>query len=623
MATATRRSRRTTFSTGPWKGVVTTKDPYDDQSGMLVDAQNMYIPDPQGGSGLYARRGFGILNLQHPYQERGQGVFCHVVAGTATNFIAAGGKLFRANTGLTQFTDVTPVGISISDTNTHVYFTTFGEKLIISDEVNDPWIASDLANTPITGTVIDYNGTGVPGSGDLWAATGQPVVYSGSLFFILKSIAGVLQPPTIIWSAPGNPAQGYFQDDGALNAFDYTWTLEQTDAHPLYGLAATNTALFYFRDYFIGALAGTPGPDLQGENTADVVSVNIGCLQSATIHQYGQTIFFCDALGRPYALQTGSPPIPLWLSMRQIVDTSTSQYPGATAQVAIATIHPILNLYIVAPWSPVAGTPDAPVEAYCFDTKTLAYVGRWSIRNGATWEALGILNDTAGYASLVVLGNEPPAITGQYVLATQGGDLLTTQSGLSFVVGQILLSDEVLATQSGLLLTTQYGAALGTTNSAIGRTGVIWGMDATTGDGDPITSEDGQYIISSEDGYGITSENRLISWEDDGIPPTRSLTTQRMGYSADQVYNVDSATIITQDTAPCTVTMMTPTTSGTVEGTPSPGASQDGTYRLVVGADVQGRGVQVTVSPTTADDQWIAQSVGIVVLPSLATPEEW
>lgn len=594
MATVTRRSRRTTISTGPWKGVVTTKDPYDDQPNMLVDAQNSYIPDPQGGSGLYSRRGFGILNLQSPYTGRGQGVFDHVVAGTSSNFVAAGGKILRANTGLTEFTDVTPVGISVSDTATHIYFVTFGEKLIISDGVNDPWIASDLTNTPMTGTVIDYNGTGVPGSGDPWAATGQPVVYSGSLFFIVKSIAGVLQPPTIAWSAPGNPAQGYFQDDGALNAFDYTWTLEQTNAHPLYGLAATNVALYYFRDYFIGAVAGTPGPDFQGSATNDVVSVNIGCLQSATIHQYGQTIFFCDALGRPYALQSGSPPIPLWLNMRQVVETSTSQYPGATAQVAIATIHPILNLYIVAPWSPVAGTPTAPVEAYCFDTKTLAYVGRWSIRNGASMDAMGILNDTAGYASLIVLGNEPP-------------------DGIV---------DGFLTTQSGLFLTTQSGLRLVVNDGTIGRTGVIWGMDATVGDGDPITSEDGLYIISSEDGYGITSENRLISWMDDGMPPVRSLTTQRLGYASDTVYNFDQGTIITEDSAPCTVTTMTPTSSGTVQETPTPNASQDGTYRLVVGMDAQGRGVQVTVSPTTADDQWIAQSVNVVAIPSLAGPED-
>lgn len=595
MATPTRRSRRTPLTTGPWVGVRDTLDPFDGGPNQLVDAQNYYIPDPQGGSGLYARRGFGILNLQSPYTGRGQGVFCHVVAGVQYNFIAAGGRILRGNNGLTEFTDVTPSTLSVSSTNTHIYFTTFGEKLIISDEVNNPWIASDLTNTPITGTVIDYNGTGVPGSGDPWAATGQPVTYSGSLFFILKSVANVLQPPTFVWSAPGNPAQGYFQDDGALNAFDYVWTVEQTNAHPLYGLAATNTALYYFRDYFIGAVAGTPGPNFQGSATNDVVSVNIGCLQSATIHQYGQTIFFCDALGRPYALQAGSPPIPLWLSLRQIVDSATSQYPGATAQVAIATIHPILNLYIVAPWSPTAGTPDAPIEAYCFDTKTLAYVGRWSIQSGARMEALGILNDAAGYASLLILGDEPP-----------GG-----------------VVDGFLTTQSGLFLTTQSGVRLVVNDGTIGRTGVIWGMDATQGDGDPITSEDGLYVITSEDGVPITSENRLISWEDDGIPPTRTLTTQRLGYSADHLLNTDQVTIITQDNTPYTVTMTTPNTASTVEGSPSPGASQDGTFRLVCGSDVSGRGIQVTASPTTADVQSIVQSIGVIAIPSLAGPEDF
>lgn len=595
MATRTRTSRRTTLSTGPWKSVRDTSDPLDGTPEELVDAQNMYIPDSQGGSGLYARRGFGVLDLQDPYMGRGQGVYDHVVAGSSYNFVCTGGRLLRANAGLTAFTDVTPIGVLIDPNTTHVYFTTLEEKFIISDGVNNPWIAGDLDNTPITGTVIDYNGTGVPGSGDTWSATGQPVIYAGSLFFIVRSIAGVLQPPTIAWSAPGNPAQGYFQNDGALNAFDYTWTLEETNDHPLYGLASTNTALYYFRDKSIGAVAGTPGPDLQGSSSKDVVSVDIGCLQSATIQQYGQAIFFCDQLGRPYVLQPGSPPIPLWLAMRQVVDDSTYQYPTASAQVSIATIHPILNLYIVAPWSPTAGVADAPVEAYCFDTKTFGYVGRWSIRNGATWEAMGILNNAGGYASLVVLGDEPP----------------------DDVLGQLI------TTQSGLHLTTQSGIRLSTIDGTTGRTGIIWGMNATIGDGDPITSEDGLYIITSEDGIEITSENELISWEDDGVPPIRSLTTQRMGYSADQVYNVDQVTIITQSPAPCTVTMMTPTTSGTVEGTPTPGASLDQTYRLVCGADVQGRGIQVTVSPTTADDQWIVQSVGIVVVPSLAGPEEW
>lgn len=586
------RGRRVTFQTGPWKGVKTTRDPWDDSPDFLQDLQNYFIPDPQGGSGAYARRGFEILNLQDPYTGRGQGVFSHVVNTNVWDFVCAGGRLYRANTGHTQFTDVTPVsGVLIDPNATHVYFTTFMEQLIISDGVNNPWIASDLDNTPVTGTVIDYNGTGVPGSGDAWSAFGQPVVYSGSLFFILNEVDGVLQRTSFTWSVPANPAQGYQQDDGALNSFDYTWIEEQTNAHPIYALAATNVALFFFRDYFIGAATGTPGPDFQSSSTKDVVSVNIGCLQSATVQQYGQTIFFCDANGRPYALQLGSPPIPIWLNMRQVIEDSNSNYPTVTQQIAVSTIHPDLNLYIVALFSPVAGVPNAPVEAYCFDTKTLAYVGRWSIRDGATWEALGILSNAAGFASMIVLGDEPPNDYG----------------------------NELLTTQSGLYITTQSGLRIGTVDGTIGRTGVIWGLDATIGDGAPITSEDGLFIITSEDGqYQITSENREISWLDDGIPPTRTATTPRLGYSADTIYNVDQFTLITQSPAPVAVTITTPTVLAAAEGTPTPFVSYDGTYRLVGGAEAMGRGVQVKVAPTTADDQHILQSIGIVAVPSLA-----
>lgn len=610
---------RVTFSTGPWKGVKTTRDPWDDSPDFLQDLQNYYIPDPQGGSGAYARRGFDILNLQDPYDGRGQGVFSHVVNDNVWDFICAGGRLFRVNAGHTQFTDVTPVGVLIDPDTTHVYFTTFGEQLIISDGVNNPWIASDLDNTPITGTVIDYNGTGVPGSGDAWSAFGQPVVYAGSLFFILNKVSGIEQRTTITWSAPGNPAQGYLQDDGALNSFDYTWILEQTSAHPIYALAGTNVALFYFRDYSIGALAGTPGPDFQGSSTHDVVSVNVGCLQSATVQQYGQTIFFCDAEGRPYALQPGSPPIPIWLNMRQAIEDANSNYPTVTQQIAVSTIHPILNLYIVALFSPTAGVPDAPIEAYCFDTKTLAYVGRWSLKNGATWEAVGILSNAAGFASMIVLGDEPAAEEGQQEIITQGGDYINTQGGFRLAAGPALAVDWLLATNSGLLLTTNSGIDIGVDSPGIGRTGVVWGLDATIGDGDPITSEDGLFIITSEDGlYQITSENRLISWLDDGVPPTRTATTPRMGYSADTIYNVDQFTLITQSPAPVTVTMTTPTVLAAAEGTPTPFVSYDGTYRLVGGAEAMGRGVQVKIAPTTADDQHIIQSIGIVAVPSLA-----
>lgn len=593
MATKSRKrppTQRTTLYSGPWTGVQDTRDPFDDQPNKLVDMWNRYIPDPQGGSGAYARSGFGILNLQAPYTGKGQGVFSHVVNTTVTDFMVAGGKLYRANDAHTIFTDVTPVGIGISSTAFRVYFTTFGEQLIINDGVNEPWIASNLQATPITGTIIDYNGTGVPGSGTSWSAFGQPVVYAGSIFFILKKVNGVEQRTTMTWSSPGNPAQGYQQDDGATNSFDYSWTLEQTNAHPIKALAGTNTVLYYFRDTSIGAVAGTPGPDFQGSSTHDIVSVNIGCLQSATVQQYGQTIFFCDQLGRPFALQPGSPPIPIWLDMREVVNTSTSQYPTVTGNVACAVIYPTRDLYIAAIYSPTPGVADAPVEAVCFDTKTLAYGGRWSIRNGASWEAVGIWNNAGGFDQLIVLGNEPAYDGDTSLVTTEAGDFITTESGIFW----------------------------GTVTTNTERTGVIWGLGATVGDGDPILSEDLLFFVTAQDGSPITSQNTAISWQDDGLPPDRSITTQRMGYASDVVWNGDQVTVITESQAPCEITVTTPTTLNTLEGRPYPFDSSDGTYRLVAGLNTQGRGHQITVSPTTADDQHIIQSVGVTLIPATA-----
>ena len=54
--------RRSQIASGPPKGVVNSRDPFDDDPGTLQDARNGYIPAPDGGSGWYARPGFSLLN---------------------------------------------------------------------------------------------------------------------------------------------------------------------------------------------------------------------------------------------------------------------------------------------------------------------------------------------------------------------------------------------------------------------------------------------------------------------------------------------------------------------------------------------------------------------------------
>lgn len=549
---------RQVIMTGPFRGVLATDAPYDDTPDKLVDATNGYIQDPSSGSELSARPGLAVINPSSALAAPGQGIFTHVdIEGNAFNFIASGGKLYRLDANLTNPTDVTPAGTPISSTDRRVYFTSFIGALIINDNTNRPWVATNLASTPVTRTPIDFDG-----SGTAWSAFGQPAVYGGSIFFVLNSVGGVGARLDIAWSVPADPLTGYQQPN-----YDFRWTLQQTGTGALYGIQASNVALFYWRDGSIGAITGTPGPDLQQTATHDAIAVNVGSLQSATIQTFGNAIFFCDVNGKPWMMPLGSPPVPIWLQLRTVIENSNSGDPAIIGQVACATVIPGLDLYVAAIWAPVAGVVSPPIEMQVFDAKTGTYVGRWfQINGGYSIEALGILNNTAGRGSFVIVGS-------QTIGANQPG-------------------------------------------------GFIWAQNTVMDGGIPIALEDATTLLLTEGGLSITTENVVPSWLDNGAVPLISATTQRLGYSSDSVWNVDSATVITGTPSPCTVGMITPTTSGTVEGTPTPSVSQDKTYRLVVGADVQGRGVQVTVRPTTAEEQWKLYSVGITALPSLASAEE-
>lgn len=555
MATAAARRPRT-FSAGPWTGVRNTTDPFDETDDKLVDARNCYLPDPTSGSGVYARPGFTLQNPSAVLAGTGQGVYSHVaLSGTTYNFVVAGGKLYRTDATLSTFTDVTPAsGVTISSTAPRVYFASLNDHLVISDGVNRPWIASNLGSTPVTGTAIDYDG-----SATAWSAYGQPVVYAGSLVCILNSVGGTARRTDISWSAPGDPSTGWQQPN-----YDYNWTLVQTGSTPLYALAATNLALYYFRDRSIGALTGTPGPNFQGQATHDAIAVNVGCLQSATVAQYGTTIFFCDVAGRPWMLPLGSKPVPIWLDMRSVVDGSTSGYPTITAQVACATIDPTLSIYLAAIWSPVPSVVQPPAELAAFDCRTGAYLGQWTIAQGTSIEAIGVLNDASGHAGVTVIGSK------------------------------------IAAPAAG---------------------GYVWVQGVVVGNGTPLTTEAGLYLLS-EDGTALATENTSVSWLDSGTVPMISVTTDRVGYDADALLMADRCAVITGTASPCTVKVGTTTLSPVLEATPTPSPSDDAIYRLVAGVEAVGRGLSVTVSPTTAMSQWSVQRVTVTGVLSQAGVED-
>jgi hypothetical protein len=565
-----RPPKNETYLLGPWKGVRSTTDPGDDPPDILVDATNGYIPDPGGGSGFYARPGFRILNngtaiVVQVTPFRGQGVFAYTsLAGVTTNFIVMAGKLFRVDGQLATFTDVTPAGITIDPAiATRVYAKQLGTQFVISDGVNRPWLASNLTATPITGTNIQFNA-----ANDLWSAFGKPTVYAGSFLFVLNTVAGVYARDDFAWSIAGDASQGYQQTN-----YDYRWTLLQTATDPLFAMVGTNIGVYYLRQNAIGFIAGTPTQNFRTSSTHDAVAANVGTQMPQSIVEFSNYIYFTDMLGRPYRMAIGGKPEPIWLNMRSIIDASTTAYPGVTKYTTTAAFEPTLNLYIVAIWAPVVSQRAPPLEAYAFDAATGSYMGRWKIGVGVQLDCLGTLLDSNGRGVFIALGSK---------VAPSG---VTTATG-----------------------------------------GFVWAMNSLATGGDFLATESPTITyLTTEDAVAVslTTEGTAGNWLDNGLTPTISATTSRVGYSATKVMTVDRATVLAGSLSPCTVSMQTAGVAQVVEGTPTPSTVQDGINRLIVGCNgVQGRGLEVTVSPTQAATQWNLQSVTIDAVLSTAGPEE-
>ncbi len=225
------------------------------------------------------------------------------------------------------------------------------------------------------------------GAADPWAAFGVPSLYYGSVFFIRKEVnAGgtVTKQTELVWSEPAFPLEGYQQTD-----YDNAWDLIQSGSSPIYALAATNDALYYFRAYSIGALAGAPGVNFQGSATHDVVSDVVGSTCPWTVKQYRNTIYFHDSLRRPYRFAVGGTVEPLWLQARALFEESFGGAdPTTSAQYGWAVVEPSLNLYIVSCFGFAVSAP------LVFDAMTGKYLGTWTIPGNEFLVLGNVVNDT-------------------------------------------------------------------------------------------------------------------------------------------------------------------------------------------------------------------------------------
>ena len=533
---------RQNLRSGPWKGVLDSPDPFDDATApeFLQDAQNIYFTDGEKPSGACARPGLVTSTAAILTTTAGQAACAFTMTslgGTIYRFFATNGKLYRlSGTGYTTATDVTPTGVTITTAASpagRIYMASFADELIFTDGTVRPWRGTNLAATPITGTYID-----IDGAAGAWTAQGPPVVYTGALFFIAKSVPGgssVEAGVGLVWSEPFQPDVGYVQ-----TGYANFWNLIQQSADPLYCLWATNSYLYYFRENSIGALAGAPNVNFSSTASADMVAVGVGCAAPASIIQFGDTIYFVDSVGRQWSYTEGGELKPIYKQLEGQIAANPAflSYPAVVAQVAISVVVPQLNVVLMGGWSssPTASPPLAPTTLYCFDGLTGMYFGRWSAAAASgvtTFDALAQMKDAAGSPIVVAY-----------------------TTGTSMKINLLsLLSANV--------------------------------------------------------------------WTDNTILPTISVQTQRLGYSADNVWNAtDVGVVISETAAPLTITVKTPYTSATTEATAmAANSSQDGTYRVAFGMDVvQARGIQVTITPTTATSQWVCQHVTFPASPSKAGP---
>lgn len=373
---------------GPWKGVLDTPDPFDDQENpsLLQDATNLYFLDPQGSTGAFARPGFAASGATIS-STAGQAACLYTMTaldGTIYRFLITNGKLYRlTGTGYSTATDVTPVGITIDASASparRIYMKAFADELIVTDGVNRPWRGTNLSSTPITGTYID-----IDGAAGSWSAQGEPQVYAGTLFFIARTVpvgSSVEAGVGMVWSEPFQPDIGYVQ-----TTYANFWNLVEQVADPLYALWATNNYLYYFRERSIGAISGAPGVNFSTTASADMVAVNVGCTAPASICQFGDTIYFVDAIGRPHSFTADTTPRELWRQMRgQIEGTNVLSYPASTALRAVSVVVPQLNVVLMGGWAyDPSSTNLGPLTLYCFDGQSGQYYGRW---NGAATSGL-------------------------------------------------------------------------------------------------------------------------------------------------------------------------------------------------------------------------------------------
>jgi hypothetical protein len=271
---------------GPFVGMRDSLDPsVSNDPKYARDLVNVMPLDLTGPSTFVGRPGFDkILSTQLGAAAVRTGQLVHHFVredGGERTLLVVGGKLYNYTPTTDGVADVTAGGVTW-ETTARFYAVTFGDTVVYHDGTNTPRTKEPIANSgaAITNAPIFY---------------GQMVVYYAKLFAIKNAERSV-----IVWSEENDPTIGY-----ETVPYSNSWQLGQTDQEPLYALAATNEALYYFRARSIGSIRGAVTPEFTTDGTHLGISQSVGTVSPDGVCVVGERVFFIDADARPHVIEGG------------------------------------------------------------------------------------------------------------------------------------------------------------------------------------------------------------------------------------------------------------------------------------------------------------------------------
>lgn len=325
--------------------------------------------------------------------------------------------------------------VALSSTS-RIYSVNFANSLIISDGVNRPrkintatWVLSDLTNYST-------------------ASYGPPVVYYGKLFFVDAATRS-----TLYWSDENDPDNGY-----TATGYNNSWTLRQTGSSKISALAATNDALYVFRENSITAITGAVNDDFRSAGTLDAISNTTGTRSPDSVCLVESSVWFLDTYGRPHKIEAGRGLVPLYAGCF----TAVRDVGASTTNIGLAWGRYIPELQIVVFGYRDDSSATGVERLLVFSARTEEYLGSWSV-SGTTDLAYGAIIKATDGRPVLGIGHGGTSEVALYVQKQEGStgvalDTLaasTPTPAVTVRTGRILGSPDTKKVISRVLAETQ------------------------------------------------------------------------------------------------------------------------------------------------------------------------